>query len=188
MVFETRGAVNQIRKESQNAIIRPCYNHALNLSFQCVGLCETRWVDCHDSVLQLCTALPKIAAALEFASKWKDSASSSKAISLLCAISESDFIVAVVSLYDLRITTLQLSRTLQKKKTLDLKKAEEMLRNTITTLKAKRGKCEQEFLRLFSEARDIALELGTELKVQRIAKKQVHRCNTSAPDLEVFFR
>ncbi|KAJ8869831.1 hypothetical protein PR048_028840 [Dryococelus australis] len=57
-----------------------------------------------------------------------------------------------------------------------------MLRDTITTLKAKRGNCEKEFLCLFNEVRDIALELGTELK------KQVYRCNTPAPDLEVFFQ
>ncbi|KAJ8893236.1 hypothetical protein PR048_005824 [Dryococelus australis] len=50
-----------------------------------------------------------------------------------------------------------------------------MLRDTITSLKAKRGICEQEFLRLFSEVRNIPLELGKELKVQRIVKKQVHR-------------
>ncbi|KAJ8866833.1 hypothetical protein PR048_032694 [Dryococelus australis] len=119
------------------------------------------------SVLQFCTALPVIAAALEWVSMWKDSASASKAKFLLSAISDSDIIVAVVSLSDLFITTLQPSRTLHKK-TLDLNTAEEMLRDTITTLKAKR-------------------ELGTELKVQRIAKKQVHRCNTPAPDLVVFF-
>ncbi|KAJ8887741.1 hypothetical protein PR048_013959 [Dryococelus australis] len=158
-------------QQAQNAITCTCCNHALNLSLskcskvqnirnavgimkeviilcqnlgrQLVGLCETRWVERHDIVLQFCTALPKIAAELECVSMWKDSASASKAKSLLCAISESDFTVAVVSLSDLLITTLQLSRTLQKK-TLDLKTAGEMLRDRITTLKAKRGNCEQE--------------------------------------------
>ncbi|KAJ8866642.1 hypothetical protein PR048_032503 [Dryococelus australis] len=88
-----------------------------NLGRQLVGLCATRWVERHDSVSQFCTALPKIAAALECVSMWKDGASSSKAKSLLCAIGESDFIVTVVCLSDLLITTLQLSRTLQKKNT-----------------------------------------------------------------------
>ncbi|KAJ8869279.1 hypothetical protein PR048_030851 [Dryococelus australis] len=33
-----------------------------------------------------------------------------------------------------------------------------------------------------------ACELGTELKVELTVKNQVHKCNTPAPDLEVFFR
>ncbi|KAJ8872200.1 hypothetical protein PR048_025802 [Dryococelus australis] len=70
------------------------------------------------------------------------------------------------------------------KKPLDLKTAEETLRDTITTLKAKRARCAQEFLHLFSEVRAVSLELRTELKVERIAKTQVHRCNTPDPDLQ----
>ncbi|KAJ8866402.1 hypothetical protein PR048_032245 [Dryococelus australis] len=174
------GHVGGLHKTVQlsQLVTRPLtqFSKLLGKDRQLVGLCETRRAERHDSSLQFCKALSEIAAALECVSMWEDSGSASKAKSLQSAISESDFIAAVVSLSDLLITTLQLSRILQKKKkkTLDLKTAEEMLCHTIITLKAKRGNCEQGFLRLLGEARDIALELGTELK----ASKALSAANT----------
>ncbi|KAJ8869181.1 hypothetical protein PR048_030751 [Dryococelus australis] len=98
MVPETKGAVNLIRKEAQDAI----------LGRQLVGLCETRWVERHCSDLQFRTTLPKTAAALESECMLNEGASESKASYLLSAISESDFIVSVLSLSNLLVTTIHL--------------------------------------------------------------------------------
>ncbi|KAJ8880870.1 hypothetical protein PR048_017342 [Dryococelus australis] len=57
-----------------------------------------------------------------------------------------------------------------RKKTLDLKTAEEMLRDTITLW------------------RQNEVTLNKSFFACSVRHKQVHRCNTPAPDLEIFFR
>ena len=52
-----------------------------------------------------------------------------------------------------------------------------MLFDTVTSLKAKRANCEEEFHHIFEEAFKHAEEIGTQLQVRRTSKKQVHRSN-----------
>jgi len=60
-------------------------------------LCETRWVERHDSVLVFQLALPYIVKALTSISLWDEQASSSKSKILLIAMCTCEFIVLVYS-------------------------------------------------------------------------------------------
>lgn len=84
------------------------------LGRQLTGLCETRWVERHQSVQQFRTALPKIAEALEEVTHWREQQSASKAATLLTAISDSHFLVALVVLVNLLSHTYLLSKAFQK--------------------------------------------------------------------------
>ncbi|XP_022168671.1 uncharacterized protein LOC111032596, partial [Myzus persicae] len=100
MTSTIKGAVQHVQKSAKNSVYSPCHNHALNLSISksstvqairnsnnVVSLCETRWVERHDSVMQFKNSLPKIIDALTEITNWEDLSSSSKAKTLLCSIS-----------------------------------------------------------------------------------------------------
>ncbi|CAN7951891.1 unnamed protein product [Ixodes pacificus] len=84
------------------------------LGKQLPGLRETRWVERHQSVQEFHAALPKVAEALEKISHWRERRSASKAMTLLTAISDTHFIVALVVLVDLLAHTYPLSKTFRK--------------------------------------------------------------------------
>ena len=50
------------------------------LGYQLSGLCETRWIERHDGVLQFCNLLPKIIDTLDAVSLWKDINTAAKII------------------------------------------------------------------------------------------------------------
>jgi len=63
-----------------------------------VSICQTRWVETHDSVLYFKMSLPEVINALTSISKWADIVSSSKAKNLLFSISNCEFIISLYSL------------------------------------------------------------------------------------------
>ncbi|CAN7947355.1 unnamed protein product, partial [Ixodes hexagonus] len=157
------------------------------LGRQLTGLCETRWVERHQSVQQFRTALPKIAEALEEVTHWRERQSASKAATLLAAISDSHFLVALVVLADLLSHTYPLSKAFQKS-SIDLQTAQNAVRDTLSVLREKRSTAESEFADLFNEATTLAEEIGTELRLQRVPKKQASCQNLSTSDATAYFR
>lgn len=71
-------------------------------------LCETRWIERHDSVLLFQLSLPFILKALTSISLWHEQDSSSKAKTLLIAMCTCEFIVSLHSLASLYVLQLVL--------------------------------------------------------------------------------
>ena len=88
--------------EVVNFFIYPKRNHVLrqHLGHQLVSLCETRWVERHDSILVFLEGLESIITALEIIVDWNDRATTTKASSLLTSITTCEFIVALHTLAD----------------------------------------------------------------------------------------
>lgn len=83
---------------------------------------------------------------------------------------------------------MSLSRFLQSP-SIDIKKATDVITDTITVLKQKRENAENVFQQLFMEAKELADQLDIELKAPRIVKKQIHRENyQSTQSAEEYFR
>lgn len=154
---------------------------------QLCGLCETRWIERHDGVLQFRVLLPKIIETLNHVSQWQDSKTSSKANALKIVLCESNFLVAVVCLSDVLNTTQSLSYFLQKKQ-IDLKSAQDMVQDTLKLLQRKRENCEEKFRSFFEEVKNIANDIGVEIKMPRVARIQRNRDNYPVNGPETYFR
>lgn len=73
------------------------------------GLCETRWTERHDSVLQFKNDLQNIIEALDKISMWKESASSRKSCAFKTVILNCEFIVTLTCLSEVLSITQPLS-------------------------------------------------------------------------------
>lgn len=151
------------------------------------NLCETRWVERHDAVLQFRYCLPNIVQILNSISKWKDRDASLKAQGLLKNLTNSTTIVAIIALSDLLTCTKGLSEFLQGTD-VDLKAADDEKKNTIKMLERRRTFSLEYFQAIFSESKGVAEELGIEITVPRVAGRQVHRENYSTADIESYYR
>ncbi|XP_064471819.1 52 kDa repressor of the inhibitor of the protein kinase-like [Ornithodoros turicata] len=157
------------------------------LGGQLKGLCETRWVERHDSVIQFRESVGSVSKALDTIADWKEMQSAAKAKTLRAAISDSEFLVAIVCLADILAHTVPLSRLFQKEY-LDVRTARSALADTMTVLRDRREKSEEAFSELYKQASALGEELGTELRSPRIAKRQTHRCNVATANTESYYR
>lgn len=157
------------------------------LNLQLSGLCETRWAERHDGVLQFKMYFTEIVEALSHISTWKDTHTSSKATSLLHALCSPEFIISTFSLADILQVTLPISRLLQLP-SLDLNRASNAIQTTLTTLENKRSDCVEVFAHIFSEARDTARSVNIEIILPRIVGRQTNRENYESRDPEEYFR
>ena len=153
---------------------------------QLTGMCETRWIERHDSLMQFVVELPKIVEALEIISGWAECTTGAKAKSLLTAVTSSDLIVTIYSLSNISGLILPLSRLFQKK-SLDLASAASHVKDLLTQLQVKRRESESEFKNTFDEVTKVATELGLEITVPRIAKKQTNRINVPFSSHEKYY-
>jgi len=78
------------------------------------SLCQTRWVEKHDSILQFSTSLIKIIEVLDNISEWSDTMASSKAHNLSKSLTCCEFIVALHVIANIFSITLPISRTVKK--------------------------------------------------------------------------
>ncbi|KAL4113018.1 hypothetical protein QTP88_016722 [Uroleucon formosanum] len=133
------------------------------------GLCQTRWIEMHDGVLQFKSALPKVIEALTDISYWADRISSSKASILLAAICNSDFVISLLSTADILKLTLPVSRLLQSS-SLDFTNALSSIEGIKEIFQEKRTLCVGEFHKIVLKASSSAEEIGCEIKMPRRAK------------------
>ncbi|KAJ1530159.1 hypothetical protein ONE63_005090 [Megalurothrips usitatus] len=213
MMSQLCGAVKEIQKEAKNAIRTPCFNHKLNLSIsqsskvprirnavakrcrilqkhlghKLCGLCETRWVERHDGVLQFSVDLPKILAALDSIAMWNDSSTSSKAVQLRASMTDSFFLVSLMCLTDVLALTMPLSKLFQKK-SLNLDSASATVANLIGLLSARRGEAEEHFHSIWLTTQDLAERVDAHLVPPRRCGRQGHRANYEADSPETYFR
>ncbi|KAJ8969757.1 hypothetical protein NQ314_001594 [Rhamnusium bicolor] len=212
MASDTKGAVYELSKKATHAKRCPCSNHVLNNSLAIsskVSSCRNTLAtmkkvvafanasakrhkvfseELEDTAMQgICETL-KICNALENISSWEYSKTTSDARCLLKAISSPEFIISSICLNDILGTTVSLSRFLQTS-SIDLKRAMDAMNDTVSILKQKRIQVNSIFQQLFSEAKEVAKQLGVELKLPRIVSRQTHRQN-NMPDqsAEEYFR
>ncbi|XP_037505376.1 52 kDa repressor of the inhibitor of the protein kinase-like [Rhipicephalus sanguineus] len=165
----------------RNSVLKNTLGHQLK------GLCETRWVERHDSVIQFRDCLVLVAKALDAVANWKELQSAAKARTLRVAVGDGEFVMAIVCLSDLLAHTLPLSRLYQKE-CVDVHTARNTLTDTVAVLNAQRRNSEEAFTPLYQQAVTLADELETELRLPRITKRQSYRSNTPALDPESFYR
>jgi hypothetical protein len=108
-----------------------------HLKGQLVGLCETRWVERHDSVLIFKNEVSLLLEALEEISGWDDTISSTKAKSFVRNIADFEFIMAISTLSSILAVSKPLSLHL-KKKSLDVESAAESLKDLVQCLEEAR--------------------------------------------------
>ncbi len=152
------------------------------------SLCETRWVERHEGVLQFSVDLLKIVESLEKISEWRDPETASKAASLIASLTSPQFIVAVLCLSDVLSLTKCLSAYLQKI-TLDLNNAATHVESTISVLSKRRENIDINFRSVWQRAERLAEHLDIELKVPRIARRyQNYRANYQTDSAEQYYR
>ncbi|KAJ8686122.1 hypothetical protein QAD02_021916 [Eretmocerus hayati] len=113
-------------------------------------LCETRWVERHDTVLQFRDLLPEIVVILARLATLQDSRTSTKARILKLAISDGECLVTLVCLSNVVSCTRPLSLFPQKKNT-DVKSAKEMVNDVTETVEMERAMSTGNFDILFQE-------------------------------------
>lgn len=148
-------------------------------------MCETRWVERHDSVLTFLNTLPSIPAVLEKLAEMPDS--SGKAFSLLHSITASEFVVSVVVLADVFKQTLPLAKKLQTEN-MDILQANDLVKATTSSLAEVREKGEEHFKKLFKKCSEMASEMCCEIKKPRITSSQKHRPNQTTETVEDYYR
>ncbi|KAK6991092.1 52 kDa repressor of the inhibitor of the protein kinase [Biomphalaria glabrata] len=150
-------------------------------------LCETRWVERHDSVISFRQSLGNIVAALENVAKWHERDSASKAKNLATALLESEFIIALYCISDILVLTQPLSKTLQAEN-FDLLQAAEHSKRIVEILQFKRKNADSEFHALFAKATEAAMKLEVEFKIPRQASRQINRVNIDTLSVEEYYR
>ncbi|XP_025415028.1 zinc finger MYM-type protein 1-like isoform X2 [Sipha flava] len=151
------------------------------------SLCETRWVDRHDSVLIFKSSLTFIIEALTKISFWNEQDSSSKAKTLLTAVCSCEFILSLHSLSSLLCVTTCVSKLLQSVNS-DISKAADIINDILSNLENKRKNCNEEFKSLFRDAEIQMTELDIELKKPRIVSKQISRSNHETNSIENYYK
>lgn len=151
------------------------------------SLCETRWIERHDSVMLFKKSLPFTIDALTKISEWNEFVSSSKAKILLIALCNCEFIIAVQCLSNILCVTAPISRILQGMNN-DVLCAKNCIGDVITNLENKRTNCQSIFEEIFKECEELMSEMDIEVKVPRLSKKQTNRPNHPAKTTEEYYR
>ncbi|CAI6376726.1 unnamed protein product [Macrosiphum euphorbiae] len=151
------------------------------------SLCETRWIERHDSIFEFQTNLKEIVDSLINISEWDDHVSSSKAKTLIFSICNCEFIVTLFTVTSILSITSAASKLLQSV-TQDVASATNCINDIIKTLNDKRTNCDVQFKKVFEESKNVMTELDVEIKQPRIVKKQNQRCNTPANSIEEYYR
>ncbi|XP_063794593.1 52 kDa repressor of the inhibitor of the protein kinase-like [Pseudophryne corroboree] len=154
---------------------------------QLKGMCETRWVERSESLIQFLDRIEKIVQALECTSQWNETATSIAAKSLLISIKSVDNIVALHCQLSIFALSLPLSRLFQKK-TLDFTGAATLVTDLLSVLNNQRFNCIQEFSTIFAKASEVLSKLDVPKELPRITKNQMNRPNVPFSTPEEYYR
>lgn len=138
------------------------------------SLCETRWVERHDSIMQFKESIIEIVDTLTDVSEWNENITSSKAKMMIAAICNCEFIISIFSLSSLLAVTFPISKILQGKDQ-DIISASECIKDIYTILERNRKECEDKFKLLFKECEPISKDLNVDMRLPRITSRQKHR-------------
>ncbi|XP_022160331.1 zinc finger MYM-type protein 1-like [Myzus persicae] len=153
------------------------------------SLCETRWVERHDSVMEFKNSLVNIVETLTEISQWNDITSSAKAKMLISALCTCDFILSLNSLSQILSVTYPISKILQKRDE-DVVTASTHINCVIDVLQKYRSSCEDKFKSLFEESKLVFEKLDVEMKLPRLVGRQTHRgsINSGSKDPLDYYR
>lgn len=151
------------------------------------SLCETRWIERHDSVMLFKKSIPYTIDALTKISEWNELISSSKAKSLLTALCSCEFIIAIQCLSNILCVTAPISRILQGINN-DILCAKNCIEDVITNLENKRNNCQSTFKEIYKECEELMIEMDIEVKLPRLSKKQTNRANHPSKTTEEYYR
>lgn len=112
------------------------------------SLCETRWIERHDSVMIFKKSILYTIVALTKISEWNELVSSSKAKSLLTAMCSCECIIAIQCLSNILCVTAPMSRILQGINN-DVLCAKDCIDDIISNLENKRNNCQSIFEEIF---------------------------------------
>lgn len=147
----------------------------------------TRWIERHDSVLVFLELFPAIADTLEGIALWSDRNVASNSNQLLCAITQSTFVVTLFVIANVFSKSLPLSRFLQSE-AIDLLGALEFARDTEDAFAVLREDAETAFHAIFKEASAVCQDMDIEIVIPRISQRQSHRVNVPVSSPEDYFR
>jgi hypothetical protein len=145
---------------------------------QLIRMCETRWIERHDSLIQFTSELPQIINALTVVSKWHERESASKARCLMSAVSDCEFILAMFCVTDVLSLTLPLSAILQSI-SMDMASALASVQDILTVLQSRRADMSQ-YSAVYTAAESVMAELDISVTTPRSVKKQQNRPNPPA--------
>lgn len=140
-----------------------------------IKLCQTRFVERHTSVHRFCNQFPAIVEALQMMSNWSDPKTSSKATTLLTAMSTSDFLVGLVICKTLAQLLRPVSLKLQEEGG-DLIQALQLTQATMDTLTELRNDSKT-FDLLMEAAQKMADELNITIQKPRTSSRSTCRGN-----------
>ena len=160
------------------------------LSVSLKGFCETTWTERYGSVQQFSCDLEKIiiAALLEI-SAWRDQKTSAKASCLVAALSQPQFIIAVICLSDVLSVTEPLSKILQST-SMDLKSARQEVVSALSVLSRRREDVDKGFTALWDQAVKLAEspDIDVKLSIPRRCGQQTQRSTYKTENTETFYK
>lgn len=152
-----------------------------------IKLCETRWVERHESIFRFCSCFESIITALDNISNWQDVDSSSKADTLRNSLLKTEFIVTMFCLSEILSYTVNLSKILQGTQ-IDKATAGSIVSNVLQKLKHKRSSPEIVFSNIFKTISLLHEKLNINLSTPRIVGRQTHRVNVQTDSIEDYYR
>lgn len=151
------------------------------------SMCETRWVENHNSLLKFRELFKTIIATLEDLSSDTDMDTSSKASSFVRALICGEFVVSLCFLAKVFSHTVTLCKVLQSP-LCDLKSATDHVGNIVDFFQTMRRNIEMEFSHIYKTAKLLLADIGEEIKLPRVSALQRNRCNIQTSDPEQYFR
>lgn len=150
-------------------------------------LCETRWIEKHDSVLLFREMLPAIVDFLEDVISNTEGKVLTFANGMLFAITQFQFLVTLEVVVELMSVTLPLSRQLQDP-SIDLSEAYRMAGNTVNVFHSQREASDECFMNIFKRAVSLAMDLNVNVSIPRINNRQTQRANIPTADPCMYYR
>jgi len=150
-------------------------------------LCETRWVERHDSLMTFKELYVFILNALEELQHDSNTETSSKALLYLNSITKSEFLVAIDVAALCLAYTLQLSVALQSKQQ-DLSRALSDVMVIKGALQSLREDADNQFNIVFKNVIELGEKINIEIRMPRICNRQINRINIDSENAEIYFK
>lgn len=147
-------------------------------------VCETRWIDRHDSIILFTNSFSDILVALTKVSEWSESESATKAKMMICALVNYEFIITIYTLTHILSVTLPISKCLQAKEK-DYINTSNYIQSVLDNLTNKRTNCDKYFKIIYKEASELIKE--HDINLPRICKRQTHRPNPPCNSPEEYY-
>jgi len=158
----------------------------LNSSLQ--SLCETRWVEKHDCILQFSSGLGSIIDALDEISDWDDISTASKASCLSKSVTTPEFLLTLNIVSEMFIITSPIAKLLQSKSQ-DKLSATTLIKSVISVLKKKRLNSDECFNKIFENTKQKLVNLGlSDINMPRLTSSMKNRENPQVETAEKYYK